>query len=219
MSRFVKSVVFKLAESKSIRSSATISNLSSFKHNVLYPFTIHDRINNAGVTKLSQNVGDSSRNGSDIYCLGFRIRGTFTLPYDRRNTIIKLWLCEHNSAQGDFPDEMFRTITGNYMLDPINSDKFRGVKLLRTLRAKARDLYVERGELEDSGSDASVYYDIWIPFKRRFVYTGSAASCPTMGVKEALTMVMLAYDTPSTLETDTVINHHEQYIEMFFKDP
>lgn len=218
-SRFVRRIALSLAENKCVRNASKIANASSFNHDTAYVYSLHDSNSDAGITRISQNTGDSARTGSDIYSVGIRVRGMFTLPYDRRNTTIKMYLVESNSSQGSLPADLFRSTTGNRMLDPINTDNFKGVKLLRVLRTKARDLYVERGELTDAGSEATIHYNIWIPFKRHLVYNSSSAVCPKQGVKEMLSIVMIPYDTPSTSTTDTVITSHEQYTEMYYKDP
>lgn len=172
-------------------------------------------------TALSNGAADSNRIGSDVYSSGFRVRGSFGLPFDRRNTIIKIWLVEYNTNQGSPTDvtNWFRNVTGNNVLDPINTERFPGVKLLRTLRAKARDLYVERGEITDTGSIHQLYYDIWVPFKRKLRYSSTSAANPSSGMKEFLSLVMTCYDTYSAASaTDNVIVDHDQMVTFYYKD-
>lgn len=171
-------------------------------------------------TALGTGTGDNQRIGTDVYSLGFRVRGSFGLPYNKRNTTIKIWLVEYNTNQGNPIDatNWYRNVTGNNLLDPINVERFPGVKLLRTLRATSRDLYVERGELTDSGSIHQLYYDIWVPWKRKLRYFNNALSNPTSGSKEVLTLIMTCYDTFSTITTDNVIVDHDQMVAFYYKD-
>lgn len=172
-------------------------------------------------TALGTGTGDNQRIGTDVHTVGFKIRGSFGLPFDRRNTTIKIWLVEYNSNQGSPIDatNWFRNVTGNNLLDPINTERFPGVRLLRTLRAKARDLYIERGELTDSGSIHQLYYDIWVPWRRHLRYFNNALSNPTSGCKETVALIMTCYDTFSAVPTDNVILDHDQMVSFYYKDP
>lgn len=176
---------------------------------------------NSQPTSLGAGSGDNQRNGTEIYSLGFRVRGTFGLPFDRRNTTIKIWMVEYNSNQGSPTDstQWYRNVTGNNLLDPINTERFPGVKLLRTLRATARDLYVQRGELTDAGNIHSLHYDIWIPWKRHLRYAGTPNENPRSGCKETVALVMACYDTRSAAVTDNVILDHDQMVAFYYKDP
>lgn len=172
-------------------------------------------------TSLAGGAGDDQRTGTDIHSLGFRVRGSFGLPFDRRNTTIKIWLVEYNSNQGSITDpaQFYKNVTGNNLIDPINTERFPGVKLLRTLRHKARDLYVERGELTDSGSYATLPYDIWIPWKRHLRYNTTSTENPRSGCKEAIALIMTCYDTFSASSaTDTVVVEHDQMVAFYYKD-
>lgn len=172
-------------------------------------------------TSLATGTNDTNRIGSDVFSVGFRVRGSFGLPFDRRNTVIKIFMLEYNSNQGTPTDvtNFYRNVTGNNALDPINTERFPGVKLLRTLRAKARDLYVERGELTDSGSIHQLYYDIWVPFRRKLRYATATNSNPSSGMKENLVLLMTCYDTFSASSlTDTIVVDHDQMVTFYYKD-
>lgn len=176
---------------------------------------------NSQPTSIGTGNSDTARTGTEIYSLGFRVRGTFGLPFDRRNTTIKIWMVEYNSNQGSPTDvsNWYRNVTGNNLLDPINTERFPGVKLLRTLRAKSRDLYVQRGEFTDAGNIHSLHYDIWIPWKRHLRYNGIAVENPRSGCKETVALIMACYDTRSSLVTDNVIVDHDQMVAFYYKDP
>lgn len=206
-------------------------NAPPFKHNVLYGCNLHDSdsTNPLSPTNIAQGANGDQRNGKEIYSVGFRIRGVFAVPFDRRNVKVKIWLVDRNENQGNpglYGEWYLPGGSGNGMLDSLDTHRWHGVKLVRTLRVKARDLYswpilldgTNTGE--DEGADASIYYDIWIPFRRKMEFRSSANTSPfVVGGKERLTLMMLAYDTPSTAETDDVITSHEQQVTFYYRDP
>jgi len=203
----------------SVLNSATTAGVGGLFHNVLYSFNIIDNTSATEGVLPIQGVGDTNRNGSDIYCTGFMIRGQVNLPFDRRNTKIKMWLCERSTTDGS-PNsytQWFKSITGSGALDPVDNDRFK-VKSLGELRATARDLYVERGELTDAGAESTIYFKKWIPYKRKLKFPSGSSNVCT-GMKEALSVHFLAYDTYNAAETDRVVTALNCAVTCYFKDP
>jgi len=227
VARVAKSVMMNLAENK-VRDRSLIPTpgaLSSYYHDTAYICTLHNAQNTTEhslPTMIAQGDENFQRNGRELYSTGFRVKGVLDIPFDRRNTKVKIFLTETNSASGGLPQDLFHTgggSTGNKMLDRINTERFPNTKLLRTLRLKARDLYVERGELTDGGSVASLYYDIWIPWRRKLNYNGSGGFSPISGCKEQLVLTYVFYDAAETLTTDAVCTRCEQLVTFYYKDP
>lgn len=221
--KFVKKVMMAMSESKRVDKSMPFTSNENMAHDSIYEVILHttDQGNTTCVTNISNSGSFAGRIGDEVYSTGFRVRGSFGIPFDRRNTVIKIWLLEYNTNQGSPTTEaqFYRSITGNNMLDPINNDRFPGLRLLRKLECKAKDLYVERGEVTDAGSIHQLYYDAWIPFKRKFRYNGNTNNVPPIsGSKERLSLIATAYDTASTLTTDVIVNDHKQVVTWFFKD-
>lgn len=222
----VKAAMLKASEVKAKYQAYTFGGggtpTRTFLHDSIHSCVLGGTVSDNNVpTALAAGTGDNQRIGSDVYSIGFRVRGTFGLPFDRRNTTIKIWLVEWNSNQGSPTDvaQFFRNVTGSNLIDPINTERFPGVKLLRTLRAKARDLYVERGELTDSGSIHQLPYDIWIPFRRKLRYASTANGNPTAGCKEQFGLVMTCYDTfAASALSDNVVVDHDQMVTWYYKD-
>lgn len=222
MTGLVKNIAFRLSEAKR-RDYNHPFGTGSLAHDALYEVRLNDTDQAAAVpTRLTIGAGPNSRVGDEVYSTGFMVRGCVGLPFDRRNVTVKIWLVEYNSNQGTPTNQAdwFRNVTGNNMLDPINDDKFPGVKLLKVLRHKARDLYVERGELTDAGSIASVYYKMWIPWRRKLRYDGTTDNVtPRSGCKERLSLIITAYDTASSLTTDVVAVDCRQSVTWYYRDP
>lgn len=166
-------------------------------------------------TALTAGGLDNQRIGSDVYSIGFRVRGSFGIPFNKRNTIIKIWKVEYNSNQGTPTDvtNWYRNVTGNNALDPVNTERFPGVKLLKTLRVPARDL-----NATDATSIHQLYYNLWIPWKRHLKYATGGAANPSAGCKEHMSLIMTCYDTFSTLATDNLIVDHDQAVTWYYKD-
>lgn len=227
VAKVAKNVMMNLAENK-VRDRSlppTPGALASYYHNTLYFCQLHNSAlttEHALPTAIAQGDENFQRNGREIYSTGFRVKGVLDIPFDRRNTTVKIFMVENNSNQGSLTAQLFHTgggSTGNKLLDRINTERFPGVKLLRTLRVSARDLYVERGELTDGGSLATLKYDIWIPFKRKLTYKDAGGWCPLTGAKETVQLIYLFYDAAETLETDAVCTRCEQLVTFYYKDP
>lgn len=204
-----------LALSENKHKSISINFGAPIFHDVLAQCIIHNSTSTAAptVTQIVQGDTNETRNGMEIYTVGIRIRGVFKIPYDRRNVAVKIWWVEHNSAQGDpsVYDEFFENITGDGMLDKVEKDRFNA-KLLMNKRLRARDL------IATAGIDASMYYNFWIPFKRKLTFR-NGANLPVKGLKEYISLICLAYDTTTSAVTDHVITDNEQLVTLYFKDP
>ena len=227
IARVAKNVMMNLAESK-VRDRSLIplpGLLAQYYHDNAYICTLHNAqstVEHLLPPMIAQGDENYQRNGREIYSTGFRVKGLFDIPFDRRNTKIKIYLTETNSASGALPTDLFHTgdgTTGNIMLDRINRERFPNTKLLRTLRVKSRDLYIERGELTDAGSNATVYYDFWIPWRRKLNYNVSGGFSPISGCKEQLGLTYVFYDAAQTLTTDAVATRCEQLVSFYYKDP
>lgn len=221
--RLVKAITLKMSEPKRKDVSLQFTSNGQFAHDALYECVLNttDQGNTTVPTRLIASGGQSARVGDEVYSTGFMVRGSFGIPFDRRNTIVKIWLVEYNSNQGTPTNQAqwYRDTTGNNMIDPINNDRFPSAKLLKVLRCKARDLYVERGEVTDTGSIQQLYYNIWIPFKRKLHYASASELPPISGSKERFSLIATAYDTSSTITTDTVVVDHRQSVTWYYKDP
>jgi len=220
--RFVRKVnraILRMADTRSVNKTWTFGQtggtaVRSFNHDTLYECILGSTGGNTSIpTGTSGGSADSQRNGGEVYSIGFQVSGMFSFPFDRRNTQVKIWLVEYNSNAGTVTNagEFFKNVTGNDQLDPINNDRFPGVRLLKTLRLTARDL-------QDASKNGSVYYKLWIPFKRKLRYSTNGLGNPVSGMRENLSLVMGCYDTFGALVTDTLIVDHDQRVSWFYKD-
>lgn len=204
--KFVRNVALSLAEPKNKGSTQT---LGAVYHNTPVRIHLHDG-GSASADSIAIGSANAQRNGTEVYSTGFSVRGAFKIPYDRRNAIFKIFLVEYNTAQGDPVTNLFYGTSGNTMLDSINNERFPGTKLLRTLRLTSSDR-------EDASTDSTLYYNLWVPFKRRLRY--SPTDIPYAGAKDNLVLLFVGYDTKSSTSLDAVASDHEQTTMFYYKDP
>jgi len=217
--RRVNRAILRMADTRSVNKTWTFGQtggpaVRTFNHDTLYECQLGSTSGNTAIpTALAGGTADSQRTGHDVMSIGFQVHGMFGFPFDRRNTQVKIWLVEYNSNSGTVTNaaDWFKNVTGNDQLDPINNDRFPGVRLLRTLRLTARDL-------QDASKIGSVYYKLWIPFKRKLRYSTNGLGNPVAGMRENLSLVMGCYDTYGALVTDTLIVDHDQRVSFFYKD-
>lgn len=212
----IKSIALGLSESK--RNSMVTR--TSFVNDVLTPgaglfhntIARFDLLSNQTSLMPSQGSAQNERNGSDIYGTGIMLRGEINIPYDRRNARFKIYICEFNNSAGNPStySNFFKDITGSAMLDQIDNDRFNA-RPIANLRCTARDLLLEEGK------DATVYFKKWIPFKRHLKFnTGNTAA---LGMKEILTLLVIPYDTYTTIATDRLATTFQMAATFYYKDP
>lgn len=205
----VKKVILSTAESKyrsvdlkdaSYWNSATVvgSTIDAFSqiacgHNALFQIHI---INNHGPDPNkhpipAQGDGDNLRNGDEIYAKGFRIRMQIENDAGKHNNTWKFWLVEWNTIQGTpcIPSEFFHAVTGNNLLDTVQTDRWKA-NLLGVFRTKARDV--------DPTSKTNVFINKWIPFRRKLCFKSDDSLVVAKGMKGALTLVGVCYDSSNT---------------------
>lgn len=215
--RLAKRVMMSLAESKTTNVARVIAPV---KHNVPAHFDIIDNVTPQGLLNIARGEGNNQRVGNVIYTTGIRLRGTYSMAYDRRNVRVKIFICERNSVQGNIVDTnlLFEGAkTGNIMIDQL--DKQFKLHLVHDGRLPSHDLYVERGDLTDAGSDGNVYFNVWYPFRRKIQFKDGTPNYSVHGSKEYLSVLVFAYDTYSSLETDDALVRVDCNAALYYKDP
>lgn len=162
----------------------------------------------------AQGLGDGERIGDEIYVTGIMIRATFEVPQDRRNTKMKFWYVPYNSEQGNPSDQAAfqHNVSGNTFLDPIQTDRWQGIRYLGMHQLKSVD--------QTTGQqDKSIMRKFWLPIYRKVTFNNDGSQSPASGLKEYGSIVATAYDTYSTLTTDTVVNRAEMTATLYYKCP
>lgn len=212
--KLIKGVTLKQAETcyKTFSVKSVAGSFNSINHDSLSSIAIWT----PSTTTIFpvQGNSDGERRGDEIYATGIRYRACFQVPSDRRNTIIKLWFVPFNTNQGDpnIKSQFFHLLTNNVILDPIQTDRWGGTRYLGSYRFTGRD------QPTDS-QDKTIFVNKWIPIKRKVCFRSDAENIVSTGLKAFGYIVMAAYDTISSLTTDTIVSRTEHSFTLYYKDP
>lgn len=207
--RAVKRVIFSTAEScyKSITKDGWTCNHDSLATCVIW------NPQNTGIWPAQGN-GDGERRGDEIFATGIMMRCVVQIPHDRRNTKFRMWYVPHTSGSGDPGDksQLFHNVSNNVMVDPIQTDRWKGIKYLGQFRCSAVD--------QTTGSqDKTIILKRWIPLKRKIYFKEDTSSVPVSGIMENGYIIIAAYDTITSATTDTLITNSETAFTLYYKDP
>lgn len=162
----------------------------------------------------SQGLTDGERTGDEIYTTGIMARLVLQVPHDRRNVKIKMWFLPYNSSQGvpTTKTDLFHAVSNNVMVDPIQTDRWKGIKYLGMHTCKAVD--------QTTGTqDKTIILKKWIPLKRKVTFQSDGVALPCSGVPERGTLVFACYDSIASLTTDMLITNSECAYTLYFKSP
>jgi len=203
---------------------------SAMNHNTITKVTIWDK--DAAVLPVStlpaQGQTDATRLGDRIHAIKFKLRMTFDVPYDRRNTRMKIFYLEYNSDQGDPTDiaQFQHSITGETRLDPIQ--KKRWGKSLRYLGEYRPDRnqypYFTYSAAQSppaadntSANTAPIVVNLEIPLNRKVFFTADGAMTPA-NLKENGCLLFVPYATINTTSGDNVVISSKGAITLYYKD-
>ena len=159
----------------------------------------------------SQGNGDGERRGDEIYATGIMMRAVFQIPQDRRNTKFKMWYVAYDDQNtgGINKSTFFHNVSNNVMVDPVQTDRWRGVKYLGIYKCSASD--------QTTGSqDKTIIMKKWIPLKRKVNFQTDSSSLP-IGVPPIGAIMIAPYDTITSVTTDTLITNSEITFTLYFK--
>lgn len=214
--RKVRSALLKTTETGYKSLTVAQGTGAAINHDTLKNFTLWDE----AYTPLfpTQGLGDGNRIGDEIYVTGLKLRMQFEMPYDRRNTKIKLWYVPYDSASGDpaLQAHFQHNVTGNTFLDPIQNKRWPGVKYLGMYQLTSTDQPHIIGETPE---DKTLFINKWIPIYKKVAFKEDGSSVVVSGLPERGSIIATAYDTYSTFQTDTVVSRGEIACTLYYKDP
>jgi hypothetical protein len=139
----------------------------------------------------------SNRIGDTITPVGLKFLFQFRQPADRPNVNWKVWILKVKGNPSLTLYVPVKSITGNLMLDPIDTEK---AVVMKVLNFKYNDNYWA-GTLATS-KETNFFRQCWIPLPRRpYVYSADNA---TAGRDYQVLMYAAAYDTTGSLITDNI---------------
>lgn len=159
---------------------------------------------------ITDSTGTANRLGDTVTPVGLKLYFTLRQPADRPNVTWKFWILK---IWGNVTPPTFvpvKNITGNLMMDPIDTEK---ATIVKVLTYKAPDNYWA-GSLAAS-KEMVMFRKVYIPCARTpYVY---GADNTAAGKKFQMTMYGAAYDTFGTLITDNIASMAVCQV-FYFKD-
>ena len=224
MRKMIRSVQLSQAETKYKTGSFSVVNLT------------HDSIKSLPIWSSSASVfptqGDAQneRVGDRITATSIKVRMSIDIPWDRKNTKIKMYYLPYNSDQGD-PEtygHLFNNVTGNSMLDPINFKRWKGIRYLGMYTPKDNDAgsyrIVNTSSSADApeanqmaGNTATIYVNRTIKLNRKAWFQDASNTQPT-NFRENGTILVMPYASTNTSTLDNVVAKIEGAYTLYYKD-
>lgn len=172
----------------------------------------------AGLVVLNQNVympyqGDTefSRDGNDIYSMGFSLKMMVNIPSDRLNTKIRCMVFKVVKGYNiNAYTTIFDNMTGSVVLDSVDTDR---IQILQSW-------WIQPGKSLNPGvptTGKEITYNVkkWIPWKRVIKFYDDAVQDNNQ--EYDLYLGMWAYDTYGSLNTD-IVAYAQPWLKFYFKD-
>lgn len=189
--KLIKSVSLRSQETKMATTDSTVLPLL---HNISTLVRSNLMATSQGVT---DSLGITNRIGDTVTPVGVKLYLTMRQPADRPNVTFKIWIVRIIGAATVPTFVPVKTITGNLLMDPIDTEK---CTLVKSFKFKSKNNYWQ-GALASSRENTN-FQNIYIPLPRK-PYVYSADGGPN-GKNYQLSMYVAAYDTFGTLITDNI---------------
>jgi len=194
-----------MAESKS---RAYTHGKEELYHNVRKDFTAI----NTPFGMPTQGPADNQRNGDRIFVSGFKVRLLCGQKYDRPNVTWKCWVLRMGN-QVDTLANCWRTITGNVLLDPINTDQVTILKSY-TWKPNRSSTLVATAGIENS-HEFTFVKSFWVPYKKEYKFAVDNGNGHN---DNPIVLFIAPYDAFGTLITDNIA-YCQAFSEVFYRDP
>lgn len=158
----------------------------------------------------TQGDGDAQRIGDAINLSGFRIRAMFGQKFDRPNVTMKMWIVESNLGDTYTYNTFFRNITGNTLLDDINTDR---IKILKSYVFKPP---VGTTNTTVDSKEYTYVRKFWLPYKRKVKFLSDGGTDTNLA--RDMHVIVAAYDAYGTLTTDN-IGYVQMFVDTYYRDP
>lgn len=206
----IKSINLKQSETKYLSKVQQFTNRFS---NQLYAIRLWgDTTTEANNVMPTQGTTDSSRIGDSIQMTGFKVRYALELSGLYNQCEIHMYFLPYNSDQGDPTDrtQLYHAVSGIQQLDPIQTKRWKGIRLLRKLRIQAADASVTGNRM--------IQGSVWINQKNKVNFKNDASNITT-NIKEQ--GIILWYFTGyNTTPNSTVTITNATFVPtLYFKDP
>jgi hypothetical protein len=228
--KLIKNINIKQSESK--YKTLAPSNTGALNHNSIKALFIWNDSSSGSNAFPAQGTNDGSRIGDRIICQGFKLRMIIDIPFDRRNTTIKLFYLPYNTAQGNPAalGDLFHSLHNSTMVDPIQTKRWPGLKFLGKFQSNNRNIGGQgrdggyqgaaAGVLpadEVSSQTTQIIINKWLPVNKKINFIADATLQPS-NMKEKGVILMMPYATENTVGTDNLVLDCQYTITTYFKD-
>ena len=211
--------------------SALPLTATTINHNTVRLIKLWEQGSAGGMVIYPQAAGtvQDKVQGREYYAQGVKINMEFTFPFDRLDTVVKMWYVPVTTGIPD-PEynEFFRNTLGNVMMDPRNMNNYPRAKYLGTIRPRTRQTIfgtLLNGNGILGGRDVTEMKTFYIPFNKNFKLRSNVNSDSMIdyndvsNLAEKAFIVMTAYNEQGAAITDTVVTNMEGVLTFSFKDP
>ena len=230
--KLIKTINIKQSESK--YKSISPANTGALNHNSIKRIDIWNDQSIEANAYPAQGSTDGNRIGDRIICQGFKLRMILDIPFDRRQTTIKLFYLTYNSSQGEPStfNNLFHDLHTSTMVDPIQTKRWPGLKYLGKFQSNNRNIAGQGrygGYEATSSSGGALPADLvssqttqviinkWIGINKKINFIADSSLQPS-NMKERGCFLIMPYSTENTVGTDNVVLDCQYTITTYFKD-
>lgn len=204
---------------------------TTINHNTVQLFKVWEQGSAGGMVVFPQAAGtlQNAIQGREYYAQGLKLNIEFTFPFDRLDTIVKLWYVPVTTG---IPDptysEFFRDTLGNVMMDPRNMANYPRAKYLGSIRPRTRQpafATLLNGSGVIGGRPVTEMRSYYFPMNKTFKLRSNVGSDSMVdyndvtNLAEKAFLVMTAYNEQGAIITDTVVTNMEGVFTFSYKDP
>lgn len=163
---------------------------------------------------IVQGLKPDQRVGNEIYLTGIKYNLLLGQFSDRPNVTFKLFVVEWNDTAGTITNQtqFMYSNTGNIMLDPIQSHRF---KVHKVYTYKSRIGMMEVGE---TPKEKTIPISFWVPLRRKIRFLDDNSNEMIGGMRQNFQVVIAVYDAYGTLTTDNIA-YVQGGATIYYKDP
>lgn len=209
-----------VAESEMKYKSATIET-GVLNHNSVTQFHCWGPTGNVFNIMPGQGTTDGTRIGDRIFAKGIVLRSQVQLPWDRKGTRLAIYWVPHNSEQGDPSSDLFHSVSGMTILDPLQKKRYPNAKLVGIYKTEANDqstgTYGGSVGTPEAGDQKYIFFKAYIPLNKKIYFKADASATPT-NMKEYGTFCLAPFDKTLAISSDNVILSGTMNATLYYKD-
>jgi len=195
--KIVRKEIRKNVEVRKLDYQWGVQNINHNNYAAVATNKFQEKLVSFGVNTPTQGTGDNQHTGTKYKIIGQQLYLMFSVAADRLNTKFRVLILRYPSSKSiSAYTDIFDSITGNIMLDPVDKDictvlydKITGLKNINPT---------------NSTDNSTWYKKIWIPKQKYVVQTEDNGSSSVKFPKFTDYLMVFAFDAHGSLTTDTI---------------